>query len=286
MRFRSIATAIAAVLTLQILPLQAEPHSSTWNQFRGPNGSGVAEDCRPPVVIDAEKATWKIDVPPGHSSPVLSQKLLFLTAVEGDRLVTLAFKKQTGELVWRKEAPEAPMEKVHEASSPAASTPYIDEDHVYVYFGSYGLLSYDLEGRDQWDRPIPTPRSLYGTSSSPIVHGDSLILVVDNGQAANSASPRSLPSTSPRANWFGRLSAPFIVVVGPRPPFGPTKAARSWWCWVMGGCAVMTRRLLPSTHQQSTFAPRRSCSRFGCDPRMIGAKFATKSSEHPSRRGM
>ena len=27
-------------------------------------------------------------------------------------------------------------------------------------------------------------------------------------------------------------------------------------------------------------------SRFGCDSRMIGAKFATKSSEHPSRRGM
>ncbi|NQT41459.1 MAG: PQQ-binding-like beta-propeller repeat protein, partial [Planctomycetes bacterium] len=180
MRFCSIATAIAAVLALQVLPLRAQPDSSAWNQFRGPNGSGVANDGRPPVVIDAEKATWKVDVPPGHSSPVLSRRLVFLTAVEGDRLITLAFEKQTGALVWRKEAPETPIEKVHEAGSPAASTPSIDEDRVYVYFGSYGLLSYDLEGRDQWDMPIPAPKSLYGTSSSPIVHGDSLILVIDN----------------------------------------------------------------------------------------------------------
>ncbi len=180
MRFCSVATALTAVLTLQVFPLKAEPDSSTWNQFRGPNGSGVADDCQPPVVIDAEKATWKVDVPPGHSSPVLSQQLVFLTAVEGDRLVTLAFKKQTGKLVWRKEAPKVPIEKVHQAGSPAASTPCIDDDRVYVYFGSYGLLCYDLEGREQWDRPTATPKSLYGTCSSPIVHGDSLILVIDN----------------------------------------------------------------------------------------------------------
>ncbi|MHC4179174.1 MAG: outer membrane protein assembly factor BamB family protein [Planctomycetota bacterium] len=180
MQFCSTATVITAAITLQVFPLQAQPDSSAWKQFRGPNGSGVAKDCRPPMVIDAEKATWKVDVPPGHSSPVLSHRLAFLTAVEGDRLVTLAFEKQTGGLAWRKEAPRVPIEKVHEANSPAASTPCIDDDRVYVYFGSYGLLCYDLEGRDQWNRPIPAPRSLYGTSSSPILHGDLLILVIDN----------------------------------------------------------------------------------------------------------
>ena len=180
MRFRSVSTAITAVLSLQACPLHAEPKSSTWNQFRGPNGSGVANDCRPPVVMDAAKATWKIDVPPGHSSPVLSHGLIILTALEGDRLVVLAFKKQTGELAWRKEGPKAPIEKVHQASSPAVSTPYVGEDRVHVYFGSYGLLCYDHQGRDLWNKPIPTPKSLYGMSSSPIVHGDLLILVVDN----------------------------------------------------------------------------------------------------------
>jgi outer membrane protein assembly factor BamB len=159
---------ITAVLLLQVFPLQAEQKTPIWNQFRGPNGSGVADDCRPPVVIDAKQATWKIEVPAGHSSPVLSSQLVILTAVEGDRLVTFAFKKQTGALAWRKEAPKVPLEKVHQAGSPAASTPAIDDDLVYVYFGSYGLLCYDHEGRLQWDKPLPTPKSLYGTSSSPI----------------------------------------------------------------------------------------------------------------------
>ena len=180
MQTSSFVAVLAAVLTMQVFPLQADPHSSTWGQFRGPGGSGVAKDCQPPVIVDAGKSTWKVDVPPGHSSPVLSHRLIFLTAVESDRLVTLAFKKQTGELAWRREAPEVPLEKVHEASSPAASTPCLDKDRVYVYFGSYGLLCYDREGHNQWARPIPTPKSLYGTSSSPIVHGDSLILVIDN----------------------------------------------------------------------------------------------------------
>jgi outer membrane protein assembly factor BamB len=180
MRSCFIATAITAVLTLQVSPLQAEPDSSAWSQFRGPNGSGVATDCQPPVAIDAQKATWKVAVPAGHSSPVLSRRLVILTAVEGDRLITLAFNKQNGGLAWRRKAPKVPIEKVHEANSPAASTPAIDDDRVHVYFGSYGLLCYDLEGRELWKRPIPTPKSLYGTSSSPIVHGDLLILVIDN----------------------------------------------------------------------------------------------------------
>jgi len=179
-QLRSIAAAVAVVLALQVSPLQSQPTSTAWSQFRGPGGSGVACDCRPPVVIDVEKATWKIDVPQGHSSPVLSDRFVLLTAVEGDRLVTLAFKKQTGELAWRKEAPEVPLERVHEASSPAAPTPAVDENRAYVYFGSYGLLCYDLEGREAWNRPIPTSKSLYGTSSSPIVHNDLLILVIDN----------------------------------------------------------------------------------------------------------
>ena len=107
MRICPLATAITTVLTLPILLslhvclLGAEPNSSTWSQFRGPGGSGVAGDCQPPVVIDAEQATWNVDVPPGHSSPVLSRQLVVLTAVEGGRLVALAFKKQTGELAWR-----------------------------------------------------------------------------------------------------------------------------------------------------------------------------------------
>ncbi len=152
----------------------------SWNQHRGPRGSGVARACRPPVKLDASHVAWKTPAGRGLSSPVLAGKRIFLTAVEGGRLVTLAFDAASGKPAWRNEAPEVPIEKVHKTNSPAASTPLVDDERVYVYFGSYGLLCYDHEGRQQWARPIPTPRTLYGMATSPIGYEDSLILVLDN----------------------------------------------------------------------------------------------------------
>ena len=159
---------------------RAESHDGSWNQFRGSGGSGVARASRPPMKIEAGCLAWKTSVPPGHSSPVLSRNRIFLTAIDRDRLVTLAFDVASGQLAWRQEAPKVPIEKVHAISSPAASTPYADDERVYVYFGSYGLLCYDHAGREQWRKPIPTPKSLYGMATSPIGSGDSLILVLDS----------------------------------------------------------------------------------------------------------
>ena len=81
-----------------------------WNQFRGPNGSGVALGSQPPVKIDSAKPTWKTLVPIGHSSPVLSNDHIFLTGIDEGRLVTLAYEKATGKLAWRRKAPEVKME--------------------------------------------------------------------------------------------------------------------------------------------------------------------------------
>lgn len=152
----------------------------TWNRFRGPGGSGVLPAARPPVGIDATALAWKTPVPPGLSSPVLTRDRLFLTALDGKQLVTLAFDPRSGRQLWRREAPVVELEKVHATSSPAAPTPCLDDQRVYVYFGSFGLLCYDLEGVEQWRKPIPTPKSLYGMAGSPILHGDHLILVLDD----------------------------------------------------------------------------------------------------------
>ena len=160
--------------------LQAAAGDVSWNQFRGPNGSGAADAFKPPVKLDARNLIWKRPVPPGLSSPVLSQNRIFLTAVEGDRLVTLALDATSGKPDWSQPAPAVPAEKVHEVNSPATPTPYVEDGRVHVYFGAYGLLCYDLDGRELWRKPIATPKSLYGSATSPIGHGDHLILVVDN----------------------------------------------------------------------------------------------------------
>lgn len=119
-------------------------------------------------------------MPRGLSSPVLAQGRVFLTGVEDGRLVTIAFDAATGRRLWLRQAPAVPLETVHAFNSPATPSPCTDADRVYVYFGSYGLISYDLEGQEVWKKPIPTPKSLYGMATSPILHGELLILVLDN----------------------------------------------------------------------------------------------------------
>ena len=170
------------IWTLSILLRLPAPAAdpSPWNQFRGPGGSGVASGCQPPVAVGAENLAWKIPVPAGLSSPALSGSRIFLTGIEAGRLVTLAIEKSSGHLAWRREAPEVPLEHVHETSSRATPTPLVDGDRVYVYFGSFGLLCYDHDGDEQWRKAIPTPKSLYGMATSPIGHGEHLILVLDN----------------------------------------------------------------------------------------------------------
>lgn len=170
----------AAAIFVRGLAAQPEADVAAWDQFRGSGGSGVAADARPPVAIDPSKAAWSIPVPPGHSSPVLTNDLIVITAFDEGRLVTLAYKRTNGEMAWRKEAPQTSIEKVHQTSSPAASSPCVDGERIYVYFGSYGLLCYDHQGREVWSKKIPTPQSLYGMSTSPVLHGDLLMLVLDN----------------------------------------------------------------------------------------------------------
>jgi outer membrane protein assembly factor BamB len=174
--YRSGAVALVA------LSIFAQADPANWNQFRGPNGSGVGDGFEPPIRIVAEQAAWRSPMPPGNSSPILWGSRVFLTGVEDRRLMTLAVDAKSGDILWKRLAPSAPLEPVHRANSHASSTPCADDGAVYAYFGSYGLLCYDHQGRERWKRATPTPKSMYGTSTSPILHNDRLILVLDDDE--------------------------------------------------------------------------------------------------------
>jgi outer membrane protein assembly factor BamB len=204
---------ISVMIVPQLLAADFGPGKVTanWNQFRGPNGSGVDETSIPPITIAPAEASWRTPLPPGHSSPVIWGDQLFVTGVDGNRLVTLAFHTRSGNLLWRRSAPETPLERVHDATSAAASTPCVDQDGVYVYFGSYGLLCYNHAGRERWRRPVFTPQSMYGVATSPILHEHLLILVRDD-DADLSGSPLSQSSVMA----LDRLTGETIWVT-PRP---------------------------------------------------------------------
>ena len=149
-----------------------------WPQFRGPNSSGVGEG-KPPVHFGLDQnVVWKTAVASGLSSPTVWEGRIFLTEFDrkNKELATLCIDRRTGKILWRRAVVLEEIERVHELSSPAAPTPATDGERVYVYFGSYGLVCYDLDGNQQWERRLPLPRNPYGASASPIVAGELLVV--------------------------------------------------------------------------------------------------------------
>jgi len=114
----------------------------------------------------------------GLSSPSVWGGRIFLTEFDrtNKQLATLCIDRRTGKVLWRRTVTAEAIEKVHEIGSPAASTPATDGERVYVYFGSYGLVCYDLDGNLKWERRLPIPENPYGAVASPIVAGDLVVL--------------------------------------------------------------------------------------------------------------
>lgn len=156
--------------------------SSPWPQFRGPNGSGVADDQKPPVEVGPEKnVKWKVAVPSGPSSPIVAGDKLVLTAFEDGKLFTIAYDRATGAEAWRALAPAKIIEPFNKPGSPAASTPVTDGKRIIAYFGSCGLVCYDLAGKELWkfEMPVAAVPGEFGSGTSPILADGKVIVVRD-----------------------------------------------------------------------------------------------------------
>jgi outer membrane protein assembly factor BamB len=154
-----------------------------WPQFRGPAGAGVADGEKLPTKLGPDtNLKWKVPVPPGLSSPVVAGDKLFLTAFENGKLLTLAYSRTDGKELWRKEAPAKAIEPYHKTEgSPAASTAATDGERLIVYFGSCGLICYDLAGNELWRYELPTARTNndFGTGTSPVLADGRVVLARD-----------------------------------------------------------------------------------------------------------
>ena len=165
--------------------MAAAIHGANWPQFRGPGGLGIGEGPEPPTHFNSSSnVLWKAALPAGHSSPCIWGNKIFLTGYDGKKLETIALDRNTGTVLWRETAPAEKIEPAHKIANPAASTITTDGEFAYAYFGSFGLLAYDLNGKESWRHPLPPPMVEFGTGTSPILAGDLLIVVCDQDQGS------------------------------------------------------------------------------------------------------
>jgi len=177
---RTTFLALAAVVLLGAGAAADSPDPEGWSRFRGPNGSGISTSTHLPTEFGPDQnVIWKTELPFGHSSPALTRERIFVTAARGEKLVTICLDRGTGRIVWERDAPRTRTEKLDSRNGPAGPTPVTDGTNVYVFFADFGLISYDMSGRERWRLPLGPFNNLYGMGASPVLVADLVVLPCD-----------------------------------------------------------------------------------------------------------
>ncbi len=201
---------LAAGLLLLIAASRDAGAQENWPQFRGEGALGRGEDGTglPIAWGPEENVAWKVPVPGmGWSSPVVWGDRIFLATVlsEGEveeprkglyfggerpepsgdvhHWMVRCHDFETGALLWSRTLHSGrPASSVHVKNTLASETPATDGERLVAYFGYMGLYCLDLEGEILWKRSWEPYRTRlgWGTSSSPVLHGDRVYVVNDN----------------------------------------------------------------------------------------------------------
>lgn len=171
---------------LVLVPIvRADP----WPGWRGPGNHGISAEKDFPITWSATKnVRWKVEIPgAGVSNPVVWGDHVFLTASDGrlnDRLHVLCFHRKDGKRLWHTKLFGTAPTDLYPAGGMAVPTPATDGKLLYVLFGTGDLAAFDFQGQPVWIRSLAEEygpfRNRWGMGNSPILVGDSLIVVVDH----------------------------------------------------------------------------------------------------------
>ena len=153
--------------------------TNIWPQFRGPNSSGVAKGASPPIHFGpGNNELWHLPLNSGHSSPCISGDSLFVTTFNesNKQLGVVCISITTGKKQWEQIVQAKEIESGHPSFNPASSSPTTDGDRVIAYFGSYGLLCFDINGEKLWEVKMPLTKSFAGNATSPAIYDNRVVL--------------------------------------------------------------------------------------------------------------
>ena len=212
-----------------------------WPRFLGPSGSGVSpESVATPVKwSDDENMKWSMDLPgKGVSSPIVVGDKVFVTAYSGygvgggnEKIEDLkrhlvCVNRDDGKEVWSKEIaavqPEDPYSGMGvPAHGYASHTPVSDGKHVFAFFGKTGVVAFDMDGNQKWQKSVGTGsgRMRWGSASSPLLFGDLVIVNASDESEAMFGFDKSTGKEvwkMPAGDLANSWGTPLIVKTGER----------------------------------------------------------------------
>ena len=194
-----------------------------WSQFRGPNGTGVSETKNLPTEFGPNKnVVWKADLPPGHSSPVLTRDRIFVTAHDKDTLLVICLDRQTGKILWQRPVPRT-IRDVFKTSMVLRRRVPLPTAQTSTSSSRTSEWSPSIAtGKERWKLPLGPFNIFYGFGASPILVDDKVILPVDQDNPASYLI--AVDKNTGRVRWkvdrpvvISGYSTPIIY----QPPRGP-----------------------------------------------------------------
>lgn len=184
----AIPALATAVLGLCAVPLRAQEtapaaHSATqnWSQFLGDDVSARGAGASTLSFDRDNDLVYRVEVPPGQSSPCVFGDHIFLTGVDGKELAMFALDRKTGKELWRHTVPgPEKTEFMHPDAGIAMPTACCNGERVFFYLPSYGLVARTMDGDEVWKLELEDPTAAnFGIGSSPRLWGDTLFLLRD-----------------------------------------------------------------------------------------------------------
>ena len=200
----AVLIALSAIGGGEVVPQAQQKPAATgtdWPQWRGPRRDGSVGTALPAEWPKALKKRWETPVGIGHASPVVSGNRVVVIAREGDHEIVRALDLASGKEFWRA-AYAAPF-TVHPAAQlhgpGPKSTPAIADGRVFT-FGIGAILSaFELaSGKLIWRVPASGVLPQYGTATSPLVDGTSVIAHVGG---ENNGALTSFDAATGKLRW-------------------------------------------------------------------------------------
>lgn len=176
---------LSVLLLMVVAPAETVDAQAWWPEFLGPQGNGQTEETGLPITwSETENVRWKTAIHGrGWSSPVIWGNQIWLTTAtpDGKEMFVIGVDRASGKILHDIKLfdNESPTE-VHSLNSYASATPVIEAGRVYVHYGSFGTACIDTKtGETLWTRRDLPCFHFRGPGSSPILHGDLLIIHFD-----------------------------------------------------------------------------------------------------------
>ena len=196
------------IAALAMLMAGAAARADNWPAWRGPTGQGICFETDLPVTWStSQNVRWKTPLPhAGNSTPIVWGDRVFMTQANdvtqwppkvpeyfaggssagghaiAEKRSVMCFHRADGKLLWQRDVLYTEPEMTHPTNPFCAASPVTDGQHVIASHGAAGLVCYDFEGNELWRYDVGKIEHLWGTASSPVLHGDLCILWCGPGE--------------------------------------------------------------------------------------------------------